>query len=66
VTTDKTIISLDDTVRKIFDKAAVQVGKLRNVVWVNPDKIEEEKLIEWLEKVAEVESTRLWGNGCDR
>jgi hypothetical protein len=40
VTIDKTIISFDDTVRKIFDKAAVQVGKLRNVVWVNPEKIE--------------------------
>jgi len=63
--TDKTVISLDDTVRKLFDKGAIRVGELRNVVWVNPDKIEEEKPIEWLENGAEAESDRLLGNWCD-
>ena len=64
--TDKTVISLDDTVRKLFDKGAIRVGELRNVVWVNPDKIEEEKPIEWLENGAEAESNRLLGSWCDR
>jgi hypothetical protein len=60
--TDKTVISLDDTVRKLFDKAAVQVGELRNVVWVNPDKTEEEKPIDWLKDGAQAEKKRLLGN----
>jgi hypothetical protein len=60
--TDKTVISLDDTVRKLFDNAAVQVGELRNVVWVNPDKTEEEKPIDWLKDGAQAEKKRLLGN----
>jgi hypothetical protein len=60
--TDKTVISLDDTVRKLFDKAAVPVGELRNVVWVNPDKTEEEKPIDWLKDGAQAEKKRLLGN----
>ena len=65
--TDKTVISLDDkTARKFFGKAAVQVDELKDIVWVNPDKIEEEKPIEWLENGAEAERDRLLGNLCDR
>ena len=65
--TDKTVISLDDkTARKFFGKAAVQVDELKDIVWVNPDKIEEEKPIEWLENGAEAESDRILGNLCDR
>jgi len=65
--TDKTVISLDDkTARKFFARAAVQVDELKDIVWVNPDKIEEEKPIEWLEKGAEAQSDRLLENWCDR
>jgi hypothetical protein len=65
--TDKIVISLDDnTARKFFGRAAAQVDELRNLVWVNPDKIEEEKPIEWLEKGAEAESDRLLGTLGDR
>ncbi|GAB4196442.1 MAG: hypothetical protein Fur006_43950 [Coleofasciculaceae cyanobacterium] len=40
--TDKTVISLDDnTARKFFGRAAVQVNELKDIVWVNPDKLEE-------------------------
>jgi hypothetical protein len=67
IATDKIIISLDDkTARRFFSRAAVQVDDLKNIVWVNPDKIEEEKPIEWLEKGANSERDRLLGTWCDR
>ncbi len=38
IATDKIVISLDDnTARKFFIRAASQVDKLKNIVWVNPD-----------------------------
>lgn len=62
IATDKTVISLDDkTARKFFSGAAVHLDELKDLVWVNPDKIEEEKPIEWLEKGAKAESDRLLG-----
>lgn len=61
IATDKTVISLDGTVRKLFDEAATQVTELRNIVWVNPDKTEE-KPIEWLENGAKSDSDRWLGN----
>lgn len=61
IATDKTVISLDETVRKLFDKVATQVTELRNIVWVNPDKAEE-KPVEWLENGAKSESDRWLGN----
>lgn len=65
--TDRTVISLDDnTARKFFSKAAAQVDELKDIVWVNPDKVEEEKAIEWLEKGAEAERDRLLLTWCDR
>jgi len=51
---DNTVISLDDKVRIIFDKAAERVGELRNVVWVNPDDTEAQP-IDWLENGAQPE-----------
>lgn len=64
--TDRIIVSLDEKSRKPFKIAAVQVDELKNIVWVNPNKIEEEAPIDWLEKGAEAESDRLLGNLCDR
>lgn len=60
ITTDKTVISLDEKARKLFDKAATQMTELRNIVWVNPDKAEE-KPIEWLRNGAKSESDRRLG-----
>jgi hypothetical protein len=66
IATDRTVISLDDnTARKFFGKAAVQVDELKDIVWVNPDKIEEEKPIEWLREGAKPESDRLLETWCD-
>jgi hypothetical protein len=42
------------------------VDELKIIVWVDPDKIEEEKPIEWLEKGAQVENDRVLGTWCDR
>jgi hypothetical protein len=64
--TDKIIVSLDEKARKPFKIAAIQVNELKDIVWINPDKIEEEKPIEWLENGAEAESDRLLGTLCDR
>jgi hypothetical protein len=67
IATDRIVISLDDnTARKFFGRVAVQVDELKEIVWVNPAKIEQEKPIEWLEKGAEAQSDRLLGNWCDR
>lgn len=58
--TDKIIVSLDEIVRKLFDRAAEQVEELRNIVWVNPAK-PEEQVISWLESGAAAELERMLG-----
>jgi hypothetical protein len=58
--TDKIVISLDyNTTRKFFSEASVKIDELRNIAWVNPDKIEGEQPIEWLTNAAEEENSRL-------
>ncbi|BAY10773.1 hypothetical protein NIES2098_39490 [Calothrix sp. NIES-2098] len=65
--TDKIVISLDDnTARTLFSRASDKVDELQHIVWVNPDKIEVEKPIEWLKNGAEVESDRLLMNFHNR
>ncbi len=67
IATDKTVVSLDDnTARKFFSRASDQVDELKDIVWVNPTKIEEEKPIEWLTEGAKPESDRLLGTLCDQ
>ncbi len=56
--TDKTVISLDQTVRTLFAQAAQQVGEIRDVVWVNPDRTVEEQPIVWLQNGAPNEAHR--------
>ena len=41
--TDQTIISLDETIRQLFARAAQRVGEIRDIVWVNPERTEEEE-----------------------
>ncbi|HBE19236.1 MAG TPA: hypothetical protein DEG17_14545 [Cyanobacteria bacterium UBA11149] len=68
IATDKTVISLDDnTARKLFSRAATEVDELKDIVWVNPTKVEEEKPIEWLKNGANPEENRLlvnWRDSC--
>lgn len=58
--TDKIVISLDEKVRNLFEKAADEVDELKEVVWVNPAK-PEEKAIFWLKNGAAPEKERKLG-----
>ena len=56
--TDQTVISLDETIRRLFKRASQQVGEIRNIIWVNPDKTTEEHPILWLQNGAPPEAPR--------
>ena len=56
--TDQTIISLDETIRRLFKRASQQVGEIRDIIWVNPDRTEEEQPITWLQNGASPEPHR--------
>ena len=58
--TDRTVASLDEHVRTLFRQAADQVGELRTVVWVNPERKEETPLL-WLRNGASAELERMLG-----
>lgn len=49
--TDKTVVSLDNTVRNLFVAATEQLTEIRGIVWVNPNE-DEKKTQAWLEKGA--------------
>ena len=55
--TDQTIISLDETIRQLFARASQRVGEIRNIIWVNPDRTEEQP-ITWLQNGAPSETHR--------
>ncbi|WP_204102226.1 MULTISPECIES: hypothetical protein [Spirulina sp. CCY15215] len=57
--TDKTIISLDEKSRRSFANASKKAQEIREIVWVNPDRIEKEQPIAWLNNGAEFESDRI-------
>ena len=58
--TDRTVASRDDVVRGLFTKACGQVGELRAIVWVNPDRPQEEP-ITWLKQGAPPDEHRKLG-----
>ena len=58
---DLRVVSLDETVRAIFRKAAPRVPSLRPVHWANPTK-DDEHVIEWLEEGAKDEKARQLGS----
>ena len=49
--TDKTVISLDETVRTLFARASQRIGEIRDIIWVNPERTEEQP-ITWLKNDA--------------
>ena len=57
---DLRVLSLDETVRAIFRKAAPNVALLRPVHWANPTK-HDDHVIEWLEGGAKDERARQLG-----
>ena len=58
LTTDQTIISLDETVRGLFKRASQSVGEIRDIIWINPDRTVEEHPIAWLQNGAVPEAYR--------
>ena len=56
--TDQTIISLDETVRQLFKRASQQIGEIRYIIWVNPDRTAVEQPITWLQNGAPPEAHR--------
>ena len=62
--TDQNIVSLDETIRGYFAQAAQRVGEIRDIVWVNPERTEEEEPLVWLQNGAPPEDhrkLRAWG-----
>lgn len=58
--TDQTVIALDEIVRALFGTSCQAVGQMKSIVWVNPDKPEEQPFT-WLEDGAEPEKHRQLG-----
>ena len=61
VDADRRVISCDDTVRRLYRRVAPKVDDLREIVWVNPTKIADEKPIPWLRGGAPAEPQRMLG-----
>lgn len=58
--TDRTVASCDNTARGLFSKACGEIVELKVIVWVNPDRPEEEP-IAWLEQGAPPDEHRKLG-----
>lgn len=58
---DRIVVSRDERVRRLFSALAATVPSLRRVVWVNPDRPEEEA-VAWLEAGAGREARRKLGS----
>ena len=56
--TDQTIISLERISRELFARASRRVGEIRDIVWVNPERMEEEEPLVWLQNGAPPEEHR--------
>ena len=56
--TDQIIISLEEIIRQLFARAAQRVGEIRDIVWVNPERTEEEEPLVWLRNGALPEDHR--------
>lgn len=61
IATDRTVASLDDKARKLFSSAASCVGEIRRIIWVNPDRVDE-NCIAWLRDGAKDEKERWLGS----
>ena len=55
---DQTIISLEKRARRHFAHAAQHVDEIRDIVWVNPERMEEEEPLVWLKNGAPPEDRR--------
>ena len=60
IATDNRIASLDETVRKLLHHVAHSHAPLKAIVWINPDR-EDEDSTKWLQSGAPVDKHRLLG-----
>lgn len=60
IATDRTVVSLDETVRELFRIAAATVAAIEKVVWVNPSHATENSLV-WLRGGVKPENARMLG-----
>ena len=58
--TDRTVASLDESVRALFRQATDQVGELRAIVWVNPEREEDDPIL-WLKRGAPADPNLMLG-----
>lgn len=59
---DRTILSLDEIMRRLLHRASRQVRELRPIVWANPDR-EEEMVPAWIRAGARSEPQRRLAHG---
>ena len=59
--TDGIIIARDEEVRALFSASCQLVGQMKNIMWVNPDELEEE-VVSWLEAGARPDAHRMLGS----
>ena len=59
--TDRRIVSLDDTARRLFSSVSANIGELREILWVNPA-IETETPIQWLKEGSPIDEPRMIGS----
>jgi hypothetical protein len=57
---DKSVVSLEESVRELFAAASKTVRRLRQIVWVNPDRNQDQP-VQWLQQGAEPERKRMLG-----
>lgn len=62
--TDRMVVSVDETVRRLFAVAAGSIAELTTIVWLNPS-MTDEKPIAWLNDGARPEKTRFLGYGAN-
>lgn len=60
--TDQKIISCEKQIRKLFARASEKVSEIRHIIWVNPERTEEEQPIAWLKNGAPAEEYRQLSN----
>ena len=60
IANDRTVVSLDEIVRRLFKAAAQSVEAIRKIVWVNPVKPAEDA-VGWLRGGAKAEAVRMLG-----
>lgn len=57
---DRNVVSLDETVRRLFKAAARSVAAIKKVVWVNPANTSEQP-VKWLRDGVKAETVRMLG-----